>query len=198
MEDKELRSILDESAINLHLEYEFLPVIQYSNILKSIHKLYNDLFGIYVGLYIPTSLLKEKERRRPITRYVPICMEVVTTTQSVFNKITFDKKLLPLIEKDEEGLLNIHLPKWSAILFLVGFLLIQGQDLYKNHLDVKKVKLENEKIQLEIDKLQLELLQKTDDPRVNSIYININWFYREINKNNITAVEINGNKIKAS
>lgn len=167
--------------LSLYLQYDYLPIQQYSTIISTIEGVYSGVADIYC---------------LPESKTLSLCIESVWSGESIFTKISFDREFSQRIEETDKGSTELVFPKWSCILILTAIILQWGQDRYKTQLEIKNLKLNNERIEKKLAEMDLKRLQDYSDTRVNQIDIYVNTFHREINQSNIKLAKLNGYILK--
>jgi hypothetical protein len=195
----------EAGSLELYLSFDFLPVEQYASILLAVNTSYRALAPTLGYPYYDRweyepevfyyTLRRFRGRRFPDAP--PLTIEDIRTGESIINRLSFDRRLFPSIEPAHEGGLNVHLPRWSAVLALSGVVLAWGQDRYKTSLEIESIKLNNTKTELEIRSLNADWLKDHTDPRTALVDSAVAHFYSEIGRPNIISARINGVSIKA-
>lgn len=184
-----MHASFEHDAITLYLKYHYLPVSQFARILNSVEGTYDALARLY-GL--PDLFWGRPDGMDPI----PLCIDQLQTGESVSVKVAFDQHFFPRIDFDPTGGLNVHLPRWSAVLVLTGLVLQWGQDRYKTHLEIEELLSKRPEQAALVSELDLRKLQDSQNPLVNHLDINVNQFYFEINQRNLTVVECCGEVLR--
>ena len=195
--------------ISLYIDYQYLTMQQFASIIEAINGIYKELADtlIYENRYDnPVDIFPYDI---PFTRIIeiPLCIEQISTGNSINTKFSFDNKFFPSFEIENSDTLKIILPKWSATLIIAGAILSFGFDKYEQYLDIRIKELEiiekenniKNPISQELKKQSEKLTEAKNKPS-NRTYVSIqkNYyaFQSEIQQSNIKVVEVNGIVVK--
>lgn len=177
-------------SLDLYLQYHFLPVEQYAQILTAVGGAVSALARIYV-LDLPYLGPHESPWA------VPLCVRRIETGQSIFSQFAFDARVMPYVSLNEKGEQVLHLPRWGATLVLAGYLLQWGQDRWKTQLEIEKLQHDNNKaVQEELQHFDLRKLMNSADPRVAALRLHSAHFAYEIAQPNVVSCHVNRQTVK--
>ena len=190
------------APLDLYMSFEYLPMEQQARILSAINGVYKTIIESQQTIWPELELWFFLRRRfREYYFYEdhyfspPLCIVSARTGDSIKFKFDIERKIIPRIVPNGEDI-DILVPQWTAAVMLAGAFIVGGMHTYGEYLDIKKSSLEIEKLQREVEKLQTESLTDKNSPLHNKLQVHLNQFYQEINKPNITNVDVNGHSIK--
>lgn len=201
-----------QENIQIYVDYDFITVEQYSEIIKAINEIYKEVVTLCI-------YQNYDDVDYPFLNFppyqIPLCLEEVKTGNSITTKITLENRFFPGFEIENGEILKITLPKWTASLILAGLVATYGIDKYEQYLDIRIKQLDvkikekeldkkptemklHEETKSEIQKQSKKLQSSKEKSKHHHSRIKQNYYLiqTQIEQTNINIVEINGDIIK--